>query len=465
MQRFDLEDTIAAISTPLGDSGIGIVRISGKLALSIADKMFKAKDGKPKPSSFDTYTTHYGHIYDGNQLIDEVILTVMKAPKSYTKEDIVEMNCHSGIVALRKALEAVLKNGARLAQPGEFTKRAFLSGRIDLAQAEAVLDIISSKTELSLKVAVNQLGGILSNKIKDIRNELLDIYANIEASIDFPTEDIQILKESDIENKLNKIIDELKKLEATADEGIILRQGVSAVICGKPNVGKSSLMNAFLRQNRVIVTSIPGTTRDVVEEIVNVKGIPLKIADTAGIIEPKDLPLPDKEGIQKSIIYLKRADLVLFILDSSQPFGKDDKIILEHIKDKKFIVVLNKVDLPNKLNLDLISNQLNGKKIVKTSLIKQKGLDELEETIIQLVLAGHISSCDEPFIANIRHKQATGKAIACLKRSRGILKKRISPECCCVDIKEAIDNLGLITGETVSDDILERIFEKFCIGK
>lgn len=471
-----LEDTIAAISTPAGESGIGIVRLSGKEALKIVDKIFISR-GRKKPSEFDTYTVHYGQIIDPynksktkkrtfskeQQIIDEVLLIVMSLPKSYTKEDVVEISCHGGIVPIRRILDLVLKLGARLAEPGEFTKRAFINGRIDLAQAEAVLDIIRAKTDASLKIAVNHLEGDLSKKIREIRNELITILSDVEAAIDFVQEDIEIISLNSLSKRLKKNISNLKKLLDTAEQGIILTEGITTVICGKANVGKSSLMNTLLRVEKVIVTPLAGTTRDAIEELINIEGIPLRIVDTAGILEPSGIV--ERESILRSKNYLKVADLVLLVLDNSQPLSREDKDIITHIKDKKTIVVINKIDLPSKLNLDDIKSFLKDKTIVKISAVKGKNLKSLEKAITQMVFKGHIFSISRPIINNVRHKNAIRRAFRDLINAQNSVKKVLSFEFMAVDIKEAINNLGEITGETISCDILDRIFSNFCIGK
>ena len=465
-KKINLDDTIVAISTPVGEGGIGIVRLTGKDSLPIADKIFKSKDNK-LPSEFESYTTHYGHIVCRSdaqcEVIDEVILTVMRAPKSYTKEDIIEINCHGGITPLRRVLELVLSLEARLAQPGEFTKRAFLNGRIDLTQAESVLDIIRSKTDTSLRTAMSQLEGDFSKKVKDLRLRLIDLHGHVEASIDFPEEDIDILSNCGIEQETGKIIKELKALVDSADRGRILMEGVSTVICGKPNVGKSSLMNSLMRQRRVIVSHIPGTTRDAIEEIININGIPLRIIDTAGITETDDFLT--KEGVERSRHHMESADLVLFLLDGSQQLCKNDKAIMNEIKDKKVIVVVNKTDLPKRLKIDKIKKVLHDKKIIEISVAKKKNLKRLEDIISEMVWGGQVSADHTSLVTNARHKALLIQSKNTLERLLRNLRKRISSEFIALDTKEAIESLSEITGETVDIDILDKIFSKFCIGK
>jgi len=460
--RYDLDDTIVAISTPVGDGGIGIVRLSGKDSLSIADRIFRLKNGKV-PSKLKSYTTHYGHIVDNNSVIDEVILTIMRGPKSYTKEDIVEINCHGGILPLKNVLGLVLSCGARPAQPGEFTKRAFLNGRIDLAQAESVLDVIQAKTEVSLRAAMGQLEGGLSRAVREIRNRLLDITSDVEASIDFPEEDIDQMPYAAREAGLAGVEKELDRLIGSSEKGVIIREGVRAVLCGKPNVGKSSLMNALLRQDRVIVSHIPGTTRDTIEEMIAIDGIPVRLVDTAGIAESDDLIT--KEGITRSRFQLEGADLVLFMLDAGEPLSERDILIAEEIRNKKAIVVVNKIDLPRKLDIELLQNILAGKRIVDISVSAQKNIDVLESAISEMIWGGEVSSDHTVLVTNVRHKALLIQAKNIISGALEGIRERLAPELLAIEIREAIDRLGEITGEIVDTDILDRIFDKFCIGK
>lgn len=462
--KYNIDDTIAAISTPVGENGIGIVRLSGPDSLVIADKIFKPKNGKC-PSQFKTYTTHYGHILDkdkASSAIDEVILTIMRAPRSYTKEDIVEINCHGGTASLKKILECVLTLGARLAEPGEFTKRAFLNGRIDLAQAEGVLDIIRSKTDTSLRAAMSQVKGEFSVEVKNLRNELLDILSSVEASIDFPDEDIEILSETNFDKRVGEVIGKLKALIDSADKGKILREGITTVICGRPNVGKSSLMNALLKEKRVIVSHIPGTTRDTIEEIVNIGGIPLRLIDTAGIIDSEDILI--KEGVERSRLHIKAADLIIFMVDGSEDLKQEDKKIADSIKDKKVVVVINKIDLTNKLKRDDLKKIISERSIIEISVAKKKNIDELIDKTCDMIWGGQITADHTPLVTNIRHKvlliQAKDRLSNMLSNA-----KDTSTEFIALDMKEAIESLGEITGETIDTEILDRIFANFCIGK
>ncbi|MCM8763544.1 MAG: tRNA uridine-5-carboxymethylaminomethyl(34) synthesis GTPase MnmE [Candidatus Omnitrophica bacterium] len=479
MYRYNLEDTIAAISTPLGESGIGIVRISGKRALEIADSIFLSKNGS-KPSKYRSFTLHYGHIVKNTRyairytkpkiqdskfkknIIDEVLLTVMRAPRTYTREDIVEINCHGGIVPLKKILELVLKRGARLAQPGEFTLRAFLKGRIDLAQAEAVLDIIKAKTEKSLEIACQQLEGKFSDKIRALKDKILNIYAEIEASIDFPEEDLDLHSRIFLLTKLKKVKGDIVDLLKDADKGIIFREGISVVICGKPNVGKSSLMNLLLKRKRCLVSPFPGTTRDIIEEWVNIEGIPLRLIDTAGITETNNVV--DEEAIKISQDCFRIAELVLFMLDGSRKITKEDKAVFQMIRDNPKIILINKIDLPQKFNLADVRKVFPGK-IIKISCVSGEGLDKLYEEIKDSVLEGEVVKPEGYLVTNLRHKEAILKAKDFLERACRGLEQGISPELVALDLKDVLVNFQIVLGETFSSDVLEKIFSQFCIGK
>ena len=479
MERTSSDDTIVAISTPIGEGGISIVRLSGSQALKIADEIFISRDGR-KASTFRTYTTHYGHIGNRDmgygirdtlpltrnpnpEIIDEVILTVMRAPKSYTKEDVVEINCHGGIRAAKKVLDLVLKRGSRMAEPGEFTKRAFLNGRIDLAQAEAVLDVIRAKTDSSLKVAVGQLEGELSNRIERLRSKILDIASQIEAGIDFPDEDIEILKEGDCLTRVGEILSELKEVISTYDEGMVYREGILAIICGKPNVGKSSLMNLLLKRDRVIVSPIPGTTRDAVEEMINLKGAPVRLVDTAGIDETEDLLV--KEGVRKSKKYLARSDMVLLVLDASTKIDKKDLALKKLVDGKKKIVIINKCDLARKIEKEKLTSLFRNDEIVEISVKTRRNMDLLEKAILDAIFNGAFEQGESVVVSNARHKELLDKTLVNMLSVDKTLREGASLELAAIDLKEALFNLGLIIGKTVSDDVLDRIFEQFCIGK
>jgi len=462
MKKIYTEDTIVAVSTPVGEGGIGIVRLSGSKALKIADKIFLSKDKTP-PSKYRTYTTHYGRIVDGVNIIDEVILTVMKAPKSYTKEDVVEINCHGGMQAVKKVLGLAVEHGSRLAEPGEFTKRAFLNGRIDLAQAEGVLDTIRAKTEASLKVAMNQLDGELSKNINAIRENILDIASIVEASIDFPEEDIEPSEKTELLNKANLAIDGMKNLLDSYEEGAILREGILAIICGKPNVGKSSLMNLLLKRDRVIVSPIPGTTRDAVEEVINLRGVPVRLVDTAGISATKDIV--EREGVKRSKKYIQMADMALLILDASTRIEKKDTEVSGLLEGMKKIIILNKCDLAKKTDAKKVKEIFKNEKIIEVSVKKKINIKKLEDLILDMIYSGSFVQAESVMVSNARHKASLDKAYRCMLSVRKALENEFAPELAAIDLKEAMYELGLIIGKSVSEDILDRIFERFCIGK
>lgn len=466
MPKINIDDTIAAIATPIGEGGIGIIRLSGKEALLIADRIFLSKDGN-RPSGYRTYTTHYGKIVNSNQeVVDEVILTVMRAPKSYTKEDIVEINCHGGIVPLKKALELVLANGARLAEPGEFTKRAFLNGRIDLVQAEAVLDIIKAKTQKGLEIALSQLGGGLSNSVHGLKTRLVDVKVHLEASIDFPEEGLDTDSLAGIKTALNSIKADLENFINASDAGKIIREGITCVICGKPNAGKSSLMNALLKEERVIVTPLPGTTRDAVSEYINVDGIPLNIVDTAGIIKTEDVV--EKEGIIRSKLYIDRADLVLFMMDAGAGLSCEDREIIELIRHKEVIAVLNKTDLDDRKDIDL--GELEGyfgrkTPVCEISALKNINLAGLLKNIAESVWRGKVFANDYNIMVNARHKDSLVKTLGFVNEAISSLDSAQPEDIISISINEAISSLGQITGEEIGEELLDKIFGQFCVGK
>lgn len=475
MLRISLDDTIAAIATPIGEGGIGIVRLSGKQALSIADEIFTSKDGK-KASGYGTHTTHYGWIMkdtaehrepstENRNIIDEVILTVMHAPKTYTKEDVVEINCHGGIVPLKKVLELVLNRGARLAEPGEFTKRAFLNGRIDLIQAEAVLDVVRTKTRKGLDIALLQLEGNLSKSIADLKNKLMDIKVHLEATVDFPDEGLSTYSAKEISVKLHAIKADLEGFIKSFDSGKIIREGISSVICGKPNAGKSSLMNELLSEERVIVTPVPGTTRDAICEYVNVGGVSLNIVDTAGITETKD-PV-EKEGVIRSRLWIDKSDLVLFVMDAGTGFTDEDRYIIDVIKQKEVICIVNKIDLNNPSVCREEARKHFGKDIpfVEISLLKKMNLDILIKAITDAVWKGKAFANDYNILTNARHKDSFSKTLDFVNEAILSLNKGQSEDIIAISINEAILSLGEVTGESISQEALNRIFEQFCVGK
>ncbi|AYO32129.1 tRNA uridine-5-carboxymethylaminomethyl(34) synthesis GTPase MnmE [Biomaibacter acetigenes] len=456
------EDTIAAISTPLGEGGIGIVRISGEKSFDIARRIFSPKS---EIKNIKSRYLYLGQIIDPEEgyPIDEVLTAFFKAPNTYTREDMVEINCHGGMTAQRKILELTIRYGARVAEPGEFTKRAFLNGRIDLSQAEAVIDVIRSKTDRALVLANRQLAGGFSEKINSIRRDLLEIMAHIEANIDFPEDDIPETDPEIIKSEIIKSKGKIEELIKNTGSSKILREGISTLILGRTNVGKSSLLNALLREERAIVTDVPGTTRDIIEEYINIKGIPVKVIDTAGIRETSDLV--EKIGVERAKRYLKEAEMVLLIMDASMEITDEDRNIFEMVKDKFTIGVINKVDLPAKIDEKEVKRLLPGKKVIKISALKEQGIEELKNEIYNSIVE-QIGPIDEnTIIAGQRQKQALEAARNSLERAMESMKVKMPVEIIEIDIREAWEKLGEITGDTVSDDIINAIFENFCIGK
>ena len=487
-------DTIAAIATSPGDSGIGVIRVSGGQAIELVDSIFSTKQGKKILLNAESHTIHYGYIMDQDLQIDEVLVSVFRAPRSYTMEDTVEINCHGGGLIVQRVLQTVLKAGARLAEPGEFTKRAFLNGRIDLSEAEAVMDLIHSKNELSRKASLGQLRGDLSDQIKSLREEILYEIAFIESALDDP-EHISLENYPErLKGKLDEIIHKLKHLSATCENGRIIKEGISTVIVGKPNAGKSSLLNMILGQDRAIVTDIAGTTRDILEEAFRMKDIHLNIVDTAGIRDTQDIV--EKIGVDRAKQYAKDADLILYVVDSSVELDENDLEILSFIKDKKIIFIFNKSDLDEKVTEkellkkyhSIICDSIFNKKteleadseeslyynkiieddkirIVHTSAAQHIGLSELEHALEELFLHGEIKNNDEIMITNIRHKEALEQALQSLSLVEKSIEDGMPEDFYTIDLMEAYASLGSILGEEVGDDLIEEIFSKFCMGK
>lgn len=457
-----LEDTIAAISTPVGFSGIGIVRMSGTMSLSIIDEIFRAKSGK-SVTNHPNRSMVYGHIVDQEgSIVDEVLVSVMKAPHTYTKEDIVEINCHGGIVSVRKILEILTEKGARLAEPGEFTKRAFLNGRLDLSQAEAVIDVINAKTDKSLKMSVKQLEGNLSKKIREIRHVLVEILAYIEAGIDYPEYDIEELTQEVMESRIQEAKKAVDGLIDSSKSGKIIREGIKTAIVGRPNVGKSSLLNTLLGEERAIVTEIEGTTRDSIEEFISIRGIPLKIIDTAGIRETENII--EKIGITKTKEILNESDFVLLLLDGQRNLEEDDKALLELAKDKKGLAIINKAE-KNQVLFQKDVEKKTHMEVAEISILEQKGIDKLRERIYETISDASMDGESYDMVSNIRHIQLLKEASKALKEGLDGLKMGIPVEMLSVDMKNAWESLGKITGETVGEALLDEIFGKFCIGK
>jgi tRNA modification GTPase len=456
------DDTIAAISTPIGQGGIGIVRLSGPEAISIAEKVFRS-GRKKRLVGAKTFSVIYGHVIDpaSGREVDEVLVTVMRSPRSYTKEDVVEINCHGGMVAVRAILELLLSQGARLAEPGEFTKRAFLNGRIGLAEAEAVMDLISARTGESMKLAVDQLKGGLSEKLRHLRESLIEVCAHAEAYIDFPEEEKEIRTSAQMLAGIGEIKTELASLSKTFDEARFFREGLSVAIVGRPNVGKSSLLNALLEKDRAIVTEIPGTTRDTIEEYLNIRGLPVRIVDTAGIRHSTEAV--EKEGIRRSLDALKAADYAIAVLDGSEPLHADDLLILEKVDSKAAIIVINKSDLEQRISPE--EGFLKGRPRLRLSALNRQGIEELKSLIFDANLRDWKEEREGAVVTNIRHKKALDLAAAALGRAANILTEGRPLEIFSIELREAADSIGEITGAVTTDEILNRIFSDFCIGK
>lgn len=467
-------DTIAAIATAVSDSGIGIIRISGSDALLVADKVYRSPKNQKKLSQAASHTIHYGYIYDEDELIDEVMVAVMRSPHSYTTEDTVEINCHGGILVMNRILETVLHYGARLAQPGEFTKRAFLNGRIDLSKAEAVMDLIHSKNEFAMKASVNQLKGSVSAKVRSLREDILYEIAFIESALDDP-EHISLEGYPDkLMAKTRGLSQELKKLIDSADNGKMLKDGIRTVILGKPNAGKSSLLNVLVGEDKAIVTSVAGTTRDVLEESIKLHGIGLNMIDTAGIRNTEDEV--EKIGVEKARKYANQADLVIYVVDSSRELDENDEEIIELIRDKKVIVLLNKTDLESVVTEEQIKDKFreiyegeekhdDSLHVIRTSTKDNTGIDEFEKTIQDMFFAGRIAVNDEIYITNQRHKEALVEAYDSLKMVQKSLEDEMPEDFYSIDLMSAYAALGRIIGEEVGEDLVNEIFSKFCMGK
>ncbi|MCY7911712.1 tRNA uridine-5-carboxymethylaminomethyl(34) synthesis GTPase MnmE [Bacillus haynesii] len=458
-------DTIAAISTPMGEGAIAIVRMSGPEALAIADKVYKGSRGK-RLSSVDSHTINYGHIVDPEteKVVEEVMVSVLKAPKTFTREDIVEINCHGGLVTVNQVLQLVLKEGARLAEPGEFTKRAFLNGRIDLSQAEAVMDLIRAKTDRAMNVAMNQMEGRLSSLIKRLRAEILETLAHVEVNIDYPEyDDVEEMTHKMLIEKATKVKKEIEALLTTSEQGKILREGISTVIIGRPNVGKSSLLNSLVHETKAIVTDIPGTTRDVIEEYVNVRGVPLRLVDTAGIRETEDIV--ERIGVERSRQVLKEADLILLVLNYSEPLSEEDIKLFEATKGMDIIVIVNKTDLEQKLDLDRVRELAGNQPVVTTSLLKEEGIDELEEAIQSLFFTGTIESGDLTYVSNTRHISLLHEAKRAITDALEGIENDVPIDMVQIDLTRCWEVLGEIIGDAVHESLIDQLFSQFCLGK
>lgn len=451
-----MNDTIAAISTTLGVGAISIIRVSGNDAIKIVNKIFKGKNLE----KVETHTINYGHIVDKDEIIDEVLVSVMKSPKTFTTEDVVEINCHGGISTTNKVLELVLNNGARLAEPGEFTKRAFLNGRIDLTQAESVMDLINSKNESKRKVAIKGLNGYVSNIIRNLRQEILELLASIEVNIDYPEyEDAIVMTNDIVKPKITEIKEKLTKIINESENGKILTSGIKTIIIGKPNVGKSSILNRLLDEEKAIVTDIEGTTRDTVEGSITINGVSLNIIDTAGIRETEDIV--EKIGVEKSLSLINEADLIVIVLNNNEELTEEDKKILTACKDKKVIVVINKSDLERKINLDDIKYQ----NIVYTNTIDLNGINSLKEKIVELFNLNELEQQDYTYLSNVRQISLAKDAYQILEEVDNGIKNEVPVDMIEIDIKRAWKKLGEIIGETYTEELIDQLFSQFCLGK
>lgn len=457
-----ITDTIAAISSAAGNSGIGIIRVSGDEAIEVVDKIFRPANKNKKLANVESHTVHYGHIMDGDKTLDQVLVIVMKNQHSYTGEDTVEIDCHGGMLILKKVLDLVLKNGARTAEPGEFTKRAFLNGRIDLSQAEAVMDLINSKNDFALNSSIEQLKGGVSDAIKDIRKDIIYHIAFIESALDDPEHISLDGYDEEITKMLNENINKISKLVNSFDNGRIMKEGIKTVILGKPNAGKSSLLNLMLGEDRAIVTDIEGTTRDTLEENINFNGLSLKIIDTAGIRDTEDLV--ERIGVNKAKEIAKEGDLIIYVVDGSRELDDNDREIIKLINDKQAIILVNKSDMDTVINIDELKKDSN-RDVILFSAKNGEGMDQLEEEIRNMFYSGKVTYNDQVYITNARHKEALENALESLKQVKNSVDAGMPEDFYSIDLMDAYTDLGLIIGESVEDDLVNEIFSKFCMGK
>lgn len=456
-------DTITSISTPMGEGAIGIVRLSGPEAVEIGDKLYK---GKKKLKDVPSHTINYGHIIDPetDEVVEEVMISVLRAPKTFTREDIIEINCHGGILTINRILELTMTHGARMAEPGEYTKRAFLNGRIDLSQAEAVMDFIRSKTDRASKVAMNQIEGRLSDLIKQQRQSILEILAQVEVNIDYPEyDDVEDATTEFLLAQSKKIKNEIDQLLETGTQGKIMREGLSTVIVGKPNVGKSSMLNNLIQDNKAIVTEVAGTTRDVLEEYVNVRGVPLRLVDTAGIRDTEDIV--EKIGVERSRKALSEADLILFVLNNNEPLTEEDRTLYEVIKNEDSIVIVNKTDLERRLDIEEVKTMIGDTPLIQTSMLKQEGVDELELQIRDLFFGGEVQNQDMTYVSNSRHISLLKQARQTIQDAIDAAEAGIPMDMVQIDLTRTWELLGEIIGESASDELINQLFSQFCLGK
>lgn len=458
-------DTIAAISTPMGEGAIAIVRMSGPESIKIADKLFKSI-GNKKLSEVASHTIHYGHIIDPttDEVVEEVMVSLMRGPKTFTKEDVIEINCHGGLASVNRLLQLTTSHGARIAEPGEFTKRAFLNGRIDLSQAEAVMDLIRAKTDRAMNVALGQMEGRLSKLIRHLRQEILETLAQVEVNIDYPEyDDVEEMTQKVMLEKSIYIKREIEKLLQTSQQGKILREGLATVIVGRPNVGKSSLLNSLVQENKAIVTDIPGTTRDVIEEYVNVRGVPLRLLDTAGIRETEDIV--ERIGVEKSRKVLREADLILLVLNYADELTEEDKNIFKATEGMDFIVIVNKTDLSQKIDLEKVKELAGNRKIITTSLVEENGVDQLEEAISSLFFEGSIEASDMTYVSNSRHISLLNQALSAISDAIEGADNGTPIDIVQIDLTRTWEILGEIIGDSVHESLINQLFSQFCLGK
>ncbi|HDB8915945.1 TPA: tRNA uridine-5-carboxymethylaminomethyl(34) synthesis GTPase MnmE [Staphylococcus aureus] len=456
-------DTITSISTPMGEGAIGIVRLSGPQAVEIADKLYK---GKHLLNDVPSHTINYGHIIDpeSKEVVEEVMVSVLRAPKTFTREDIIEINCHGGILTINRVLELTMTYGARMAEPGEFTKRAFLNGRIDLSQAEAVMDFIRSKTDRASKVAMNQIEGRLSDLIKKQRQSILEILAQVEVNIDYPEyDDVEDATTEFLLEQYKEIKQEINRLLDTGAQGKIMREGLSTVIVGKPNVGKSSMLNNLIQDNKAIVTEVAGTTRDVLEEYVNVRGVPLRLVDTAGIRETEDIV--EKIGVERSRKALSQADLILFVLNNNEALTQEDYTLYEVVKNEDVIVIVNKMDLEQNIDINEVKDMIGDTPLIQTSMLKQEGIDELEIQIRDLFFGGEVQNQDMTYVSNSRHISLLKQARQTIQDAIDAAESGVPMDMVQIDLTRTWEILGEIIGETASDELIDQLFSQFCLGK
>ncbi|HCZ3330638.1 TPA: tRNA uridine-5-carboxymethylaminomethyl(34) synthesis GTPase MnmE [Staphylococcus aureus] len=456
-------DTITSISTPMGEGAIGIVRLSGPQAVEIADKLYK---GKHLLNDVPSHTINYGHIIDpeSKEVVEEVMVSVLRAPKTFTREDIIEINCHGGILTINRVLELTMTYGARMAEPGEFTKRAFLNGRIDLSQAEAVMDFIRSKTDRASKVAMNQIEGRLSDLIKKQRQSILEILAQVEVNIDYPEyDDVEDATTEFLLEQSKEIKQEINRLLDTGAQGKIMREGLSTVIVGKPNVGKSSMLNNLIQDNKAIVTEVAGTTRDVLEEYVNVRGVPLRLVDTAGIRETEDIV--EKIGVERSRKALSQADLILFVLNNNEALTQEDYTLYEVVKNEDVIVIVNKMDLEQNIDINEVKDMIGDTPLIQTSMLKQEGIDELEIQIRDLFFGGEVQNQDMTYVSNSRHISLLKQARQTIQDAIDAAESGVPMDMVQIDLTRTWEILGEIIGETASDELIDQLFSQFCLGK